>query len=49
MAVANGAGVEFAFAEGDGLVVEVKISRLQLISGRFFPVFELLGIEIRRE
>ena len=49
MAVADGAGVELALAKGDGLVMEVKISWLQLIPGRLFPTLELGGIEIRQE
>lgn len=34
MAVADGPGVEFPLAEGDGLVVEVEIAGLGLVSDR---------------
>jgi hypothetical protein len=34
MAVADGPGVEFPFADGDGLVVEVEIAGLGLVSDR---------------
>jgi hypothetical protein len=42
--VTDRAGVEFPFAEGDGLVMEVEIAGLGMVSGRFFPAFELLRI-----
>ena len=47
--MAVGAGVEFPFAAGDGLVVKVEIASLGLIPGRFFPTFELGGIQLGRE
>ena len=49
MAVANGAGVEFPCAEGDGLVMEVEIAGQGLITGWFFPSFELAGNKIGRD
>ena len=44
MVVTDRAGVEFPFAEGDGLVMVVEIAGLGLISGRFFRSFELARI-----
>ena len=42
----NGAGDKFSLTEGDGLVVEVKISGMRRVSSGFFPAFEVGGIEI---
>ena len=47
--VTNGAGDKFSLTEGDGLIVEVKISGLRRVSSGFFPALEVGGIEFRRE
>ena len=49
MDVTDGAGVEFPLAEGDGLVVEMEVPRLQRAPSGFLPVFELGGIETGRQ
>lgn len=43
MAVADGAGVEFAWVEGDGLVVEVEIAGLGAVACGFFPSLRWVG------
>lgn len=47
--MADRAGVEFPLAEGDGLIVEVEISWLQLVAGGFFPTLQMGGIQVGRE
>ena len=42
-------GVEFPFAEGDGLIVEVKTAGLGLSTDRFFLAFEISWIQPGRE